>query len=62
MDAGFNVVRLSRWAMRLYSDRICDLESGVKEAMMDVIVMEEGPEFEMSEQELLEFARNLAES
>jgi len=29
---------------------------------MDVIVMEEGPEFEMSEQELLEFARNLAES
>ncbi len=59
IDKGFDVVRLARWAMRLYSDRVRDLDAGVKDAMMDVVVMEEGPEFEMTEQELREFAERL---
>lgn len=56
---GFDVVRLARWAMRLYSCRIRDLDAGVKEAIMDVVVMAEGPEFEMTERELREFAERL---
>lgn len=48
-DKGFDVVRLARWAMSLYSDRVRDLDEVVKAAMTDVMVMEEGPEFEMTE-------------
>jgi len=59
VNRGFDVVRLARWAMRLYSDRIRELDDGVKDAVMDVVVMEEGPEFEMTEEQLREFAQRL---
>ena len=45
--------------MRLYSDRIREFEDGVKDAVMDVVVMEEGSEFEMTEEQLREFAQRL---
>lgn len=56
---GYDVVRLARWAMRLYSDRCRDFEEGVKDAVMEVVVMEEGTEYEMTEQELRRFAERL---
>ena len=59
LEQGFNVVRLSRWAMRLYSDPDRDHNDAVDDAVMEVVVMEEGPEFEMSEQELRDFAERL---
>ena len=59
VNRGFDVVRLAGWAMRLYSDRIREFGDGVKDAVMEVVVMEEGPEFEMTEEQLREFAQRL---
>ena len=59
VNRGFDVVRLAGWAMRLYSDRIRECGDGVKDAVMEVVVMEEGPEFEMTEEQLREFAQRL---
>lgn len=56
IDRGYDVVRLARWAMQLYSDRCRDFDGGVKDAVTEVVVMEEGPEFEMTEEELRAFA------
>ena len=59
VNRGYDVVRLARWAMRLRSDRIREFDEGVKDAVMDIVVMEEGPEFEMTEEQLRDFAQRL---
>ena len=46
-------------ALALRSDRIKDFDEGVKDAVMDVVLMEDGPEFEMTEQELRAFAERI---
>jgi hypothetical protein len=53
-----DVLALSHWAYRVYLDNVHDLEPGVEEAIMAVVVMEEGPEFRLSRDEL----RGMAEA
>jgi len=51
-----NLVALSKWAYRIFLDNVHDLEPGARDAIMRVVVIEEGPEFQMSRDELLEMA------
>jgi hypothetical protein len=59
LDRGYEVVRLARWAYSRYLAHSRNLEEGLREKIMQVVVMEEGPEFEMSETELREFGLDL---
>lgn len=59
LDRGYDVVRLARWAYSRYLHQCSHMESNLREKIMQVVAMEEGPEFEMSEAELREFALNL---
>lgn len=54
IEAGYDVVKLARWAYAKYLRESNNLQTGLKEVLMDIVLMEEGPEFEMSEHELRE--------
>ncbi len=59
LNAGYDVVRVARWAHQEFLDHSGELEPGLQPEMMKVIAMEEGPEFEMSEQEIQMLANEL---
>ena len=59
LSSGYDVVRIARWAFSIYMSHSRELELGLKSEIMQVVAMEEGPEFEMSEQELRQFASHL---
>ena len=60
LDKGFDVVRLSRWAYATHLDHCHELEEGLTDVMMEVIAMQEGPEFEFNEEELRDLAEKLS--
>jgi hypothetical protein len=59
LNQGYDVVRLARWAYKCYLEHCRVLELGVREKIMEIVVMEGGAEFEMSENEIREFALDL---
>lgn len=58
LRAGYDPVRLSRWAYRMHLESR-ELEVGLEATMLRIIAMEEGPEFCLSEGELLDLGRSL---
>jgi hypothetical protein len=56
----YDVTRIARWAYNEFTMNCREIEPGLEREMMKIIVMEEGPEFEMTEQEIREFVRSLA--
>lgn len=54
-----DILHLSRWAYRVYLDNVHHLGPRVKEAIMTVVRMQEGPEFAMSKADLRELAERL---
>lgn len=55
---GYDIVRISRWAFRIYSnDRSQDLE--LKDTLETLFSMEDDPQFELSEAELMQIADRL---
>ena len=56
---GFDVVRIARVAFSAYHEHSRDIGPDLYDKMMQIIVMEEGPEFELSEKELREFIDKL---
>ena len=60
IDKDYDTIRLAKWAFSKYMDPEVKVEdSKVDDAMMTIVAMEEGPEFEYSEAELREFAQKL---
>lgn len=59
LDRGYDIVRISRWAMATYMKHSAYTDPSLDSEIMKVIAMEEGPEFEMTEQQLREFAQRL---
>lgn len=59
IQAESDVVALSRWAYQIYLDNSRNLESGLKDVLLDLGRMEEAPEFEYSPAELTELAEAL---
>ena len=53
-----DVSKISDWAHCLYLDHH-EFGSGVYEALMELIAMQEGPEFEMAPHELRDLAQRL---
>lgn len=51
LKKGYDVVRIARWAYELHSNAT-DFEAGLEAAILRVIAMEEGSEFELSEEDL----------
>jgi hypothetical protein len=59
LRTGYDVARLSRWAYSVYLERCREMDAGLDELVMSIVAMEEGPEFEFSEQELRRMANEL---
>lgn len=59
LNRGYNIVRISRWAMAAYLKHSSCTDPSLDSEIMKVIAMEEGPEFEMTEEELRKFAQRL---
>jgi hypothetical protein len=59
LTRGYDVVRLSRWAMSVYMKNCQETDAELDKAIMGVVAMEEGPQFEISEQELRQMADEL---
>lgn len=60
LDRGYDVIRLARWAYSRYLDQSRNLEENLREKIMQIVAMEEGPQFEISESDLRKFALDLA--
>lgn len=59
LQKGYDVVRLSRWAMSVYVKRCNETDAELDKTIMSIVAMEEGPEFEFSEAELRNMATEL---
>lgn len=55
----YNIHHLSRWAHDKYLDHASELDQETYKAIMIVIAMENGPEFEMTEEEFKKFLDEL---
>jgi len=56
---GYDVVKLARWVHHEFLNHCNELEAGLQTEMMKLIAMEEGPEFELTEQEIRTLANEL---
>ncbi len=57
--SGYDIVKLARWAHSLFLENSSQMEPELQETIMQLVAMEEGPEFEFSEAELTELAEEL---
>lgn len=55
---GFDSVRIARWAYQTYFDNVRELEPGLNDKIMSIVLIEE-PQFEMSKEELQAFISSL---
>lgn len=51
--------RIAQIAFRIYTEHGLDLEPSLDSKLLQLIVMDQGPEFEMTEEELWRFVRDL---
>jgi hypothetical protein len=59
LKLGYEPRRLARWAYVTYLDHANRLEPGLYDELMKVATMEEGPQFEMTKQEIEQLAEDL---
>ena len=62
INNGYDVIRISKWAFLEYFNNTREISELLKDVIMDVVVMEEGPEFEYTEEELRKLALELLKS
>ncbi|WP_448549520.1 hypothetical protein [Thalassotalea fusca] len=60
LDKGYDVVRIARVAFKLYQEHGIELTTDIDEKLLQLMAMEEGAEFEFSEEELKILVRELA--
>ena len=61
LTAGYDIERIAKWA---YVERLDarDVEEGLDDVIFQVVAMTEGPEFEMTEKELVALCEELEHS
>ena len=59
IDDGYNPKKIGSWAHRLYLEYCGKIDKDLEENIIDLFVLEEGPEFELHEIELLVLANKL---
>jgi hypothetical protein len=56
---GKDYIKISKWAFQIYSEQGIELEKGLDNIVMSLIAMEKGPEFIISNEDLLILAKQL---
>jgi hypothetical protein len=59
LSKGYDVLRIARMTFSAYQEHCREVSSALYKKMFQVIAMEEGPEFELSERQLWELVTNL---
>jgi hypothetical protein len=59
LERGYDVVKISRKAFQIYQEYGVNLTSEMDEKLLELIAMEEGPEFEYSEEEFRSMLESL---
>jgi hypothetical protein len=59
LDLGYEPKRIGSWAHKMYLQYCGKIDRELEEIMVDLFVLEEGPEFELSESKLRELVRAL---
>lgn len=52
LKKGYDVIRISRWALRIYFSSVRELTVTQKDVIMGLFTMEDDPQFEYSEEQL----------
>ncbi len=52
LEKGYDIVAISRWAYRIFSDNCRALDPSIREILEYLFSMEDDPQFEYTEQEL----------
>ncbi|GAB6098007.1 hypothetical protein JCM14469_42610 [Desulfatiferula olefinivorans] len=60
LKSGYDVVKIARMAFNVYHDHGRDLSPDLDEILLSLMAMEEGPEFEFSNDELWDLRKKLA--
>lgn len=61
LHKGYDVVRIARAAFQAYHEHVGEIGPELKTKIFQIVAMEEGPEFEFTEEELWQFAELLKE-
>ncbi len=59
LDRGYEPKRLGHWAHQMYLQYCGRIDRELEEIMVDLFVLEEGPEFELPESKLRELVERL---
>ena len=59
LTVNYDVVKIARWTHGEFLDHCIEIETDLESEMMRIIAMEEGPEFELTEQEITSLADEL---
>ncbi len=59
LDLGYEPKRIGSWAHKMYLQHCGRIDKDLEEIMIDLFVLEEGPEFEYPESKLRELIKSL---
>ncbi len=59
LDLGYEPKRIGSWAHRMYLQHCGRVDKELEEIMVDLFVLEEGPEFEYPESKIRELVKKL---
>jgi hypothetical protein len=59
IEIGYEPRRLAQWAYATFLDHANELEPGLSEELMKVATMEEGPQFEITKEDIEQLAEDL---
>lgn len=59
---GYNIIKMARFAFRVYQDQVLELSDFAISILMQLIMLEEGFEYELSEEEVIGLIEKLENS
>lgn len=59
LENGYDPVLVAKYTSKQFGLRQADIDLYLRKKMLDIMTMEDGPEFEMSEDEFNEFIKNM---
>ena len=59
LDSGYNIEKIAQWAFSIYLKYCGTFECGLQDIIMDIVMAEEGLEFELSKDDLVTIANEL---
>jgi hypothetical protein len=59
LEPAFDPIRIGQWAYKKFLHHTGKMQEGLSDKMMQIALLEEGPEFEMSIEEIRTFAMTM---